>query len=960
MTTDTASSATESWKTVTRASQTRRSPLLLAALVLMAFGGAVTGHAQTVTYYNTGEEFHGPFPGWKNVKTDYGAVGDGATNDTAAIQKALDDLKTVQTNRWCVLYFPAGTYRIDETLTTSRKAHNDYLGANLVGEDPQKTILRWDGPPGKPMLRYDAWYCKVSRLTFDGRGKASGGLVRAGGFSTYCELSDLVFKDIGGIALNLGNAEREGQAEHAILRCKFLRCSEGISTINWNTLDIYIWYCLFEDCGKGIYNRMGGYQAYENVFLRSKEMDLGSMNGMCFAVVNNTSVGSKTFLKGSASNGYLRGNRVFHTTDDTAVDMSAELVLLDNTFVSRPGVVGAVINLPATSTLSVGNTFTASHWPVRPVIGIHPNAGTLKQDLPRAFDHNPKTEMVDNGCNDENNPPHPSTPASFQWNGLKDRTVVKYTLTAGSETRDAPRDFRLIGSRFPGHGWTVLDTRKDQSWTAGERREFTLHSPGAYRVYRLEMTANTTGTPGMRVAEFELLDNTHRDLLDDPDCFITGRNEPWGRYYALQQKITSPAFLPVPAEVRLPAAPRSHGRRVFEVRRATGDDAAELQTQINAAAREPAGSKPVVHLPRGNWQISRTVTLPALAEIQLVGDGVGNGTMLSATGGPGPVLRLAGPSRATLQDLDINGGNAHGVDGLVVENADQPGGRIYADQLNAQGAGGDHRCAASIRVDGLDRSDVTLIASGFGSCLSGLSVRGGPAAAAAGIVSNQVSFLTGSSGGGCRLLNVTHGGRVVGEAFWYEADWDYPAALLDLPPGSAGSVSLAAVWWHFNSPVRPMVSIRGFAGRCAIVSSSLDDRNGPLMEIKGDGSNTAVFAAGDEFIHGGSGGWPLETAWADSTTPPARTSLLGSSSATVTNRVPDKVPDAEFVLHCLEPLRAVRIDPPVDRPRGVTDVKLHRVQITGGDGRDAVRIQAGKTASVPAASTARQPVLVKE
>ena len=39
-------------------------------------------------------------------------------------------------------------------------------------------------------------------------------------------------------------------------------------------MDIYVWYCLFEDCGRGIFNKMGGYQAFENVFLRSGECDL--------------------------------------------------------------------------------------------------------------------------------------------------------------------------------------------------------------------------------------------------------------------------------------------------------------------------------------------------------------------------------------------------------------------------------------------------------------------------------------------------------------------------------------------------------------------------------------------------------------------------------------------------------------------------------------------------------------
>ena len=54
------------------------------------------------------EEFVGPFPSWKSVK-DFGAKGDGITDDSNAIQAALTALKTIQTNAYSVLYFPAGT-----------------------------------------------------------------------------------------------------------------------------------------------------------------------------------------------------------------------------------------------------------------------------------------------------------------------------------------------------------------------------------------------------------------------------------------------------------------------------------------------------------------------------------------------------------------------------------------------------------------------------------------------------------------------------------------------------------------------------------------------------------------------------------------------------------------------------------------------------------------------------------
>ena len=54
-----------------------------------------------------------------NVKTVYGAKGDGVTDDTAAIQNALDDGRSIGQDyygRPKAIYFPAGTYLVNDTL----------------------------------------------------------------------------------------------------------------------------------------------------------------------------------------------------------------------------------------------------------------------------------------------------------------------------------------------------------------------------------------------------------------------------------------------------------------------------------------------------------------------------------------------------------------------------------------------------------------------------------------------------------------------------------------------------------------------------------------------------------------------------------------------------------------------------------------------------------------------------
>jgi polygalacturonase len=54
------------------------------------------------------------------TKPPYSAKGDGKTDDTAAIQRALNDLM----GQHRILYFPNGTYLVSKTLVWSKKNSN--------------------------------------------------------------------------------------------------------------------------------------------------------------------------------------------------------------------------------------------------------------------------------------------------------------------------------------------------------------------------------------------------------------------------------------------------------------------------------------------------------------------------------------------------------------------------------------------------------------------------------------------------------------------------------------------------------------------------------------------------------------------------------------------------------------------------------------------------------------------
>ena len=312
-----------------------------------------------------GEEFVGPFASWRNAKIDYKAVGDGKADDTAALQKALDDLQHHKNH--CVLYLPAGTYRITRTIATRRRAHRDCMGVAIVGADPATTTVRWDGADGGMMVKYDAWYSKISRLTLDGAGKAAIALAYGDAFSTYNETSDMVFQDVRD-GLSMGTADN-GQAENEVLRCTFRRCSgAGIRTNNFNSMDIWAWYCRFEDCGHGLYNGAGNFHAYQCVFFRSRTADIGTNNLMVFSFVNNTSIGSKCFLDFGGGHTWgsptsITGNRIIEPTGEFAIRLGngGPYLLMDNAIRSRPGKTAPAVHLTWGDQALVGNRYTVAN-----------------------------------------------------------------------------------------------------------------------------------------------------------------------------------------------------------------------------------------------------------------------------------------------------------------------------------------------------------------------------------------------------------------------------------------------------------------------------------------------------------------------------------------------------------------------------------------------------------------------
>ena len=324
------------------------------------------------------DEFVGPFPSWANVKTMYNAKGDGITDDTAALQAALNAVGTAGNSD--VIYLPAGMYKITATLKQTAKKYVSFLG-----QDPATTKIRWAGPAGGWMfwangVKYSRW----GRITWDGANTAGIGVAHKwdklnvpGYNATVIEHSDEVFQDMkrGIVGGDQGSNYGWNDDTVSIIRSKFIRNSEaGVSVESYNALNYWIWDSEFTDNARGATSAFccGNFFVYRSVFRNSSIADIHIRATSHYSFRGNTSIGSNRFLLAdfigqNPAAITVQDNKILDTVQANAISDNnvGTLFLIDNVIRSKSGASGPAVTMDTgwatgPDVVSVGNTFTVA------------------------------------------------------------------------------------------------------------------------------------------------------------------------------------------------------------------------------------------------------------------------------------------------------------------------------------------------------------------------------------------------------------------------------------------------------------------------------------------------------------------------------------------------------------------------------------------------------------------------
>ena len=458
------------------------------------------------------------------------------------------------------------------------------------------------------------------------------------------------------------------------------------------------------------------------------------------------------------------------------------------------------------------------------------------------------------------------------------------------------------GAELMFQGNTIADTTSDTAISIGTMGPvFLIDNVIASR-------SGATGAAyvqnGYDVPDLVAVGNTF--TVNNPMTVTGGSGTP--RFINVDNQTVARSSLTVTAPT-LPGVLPDNNRTVFEV--AAGSSGSTIQTAINQAAAL-SGQRPVVHLAQGNYNILSTLTVPANADVQIIGDGGTTQLQWGGAQGTSPVIDLAGPSRAILRDFMIQtyGKSA----GIQVDNADQAGARIFMEQATLT-----RGLTAGLLVDQLDNAVVELhdfypSQTSISPAVTGtgLKVVGGANAAAGNAQGGKTSVFAGATSNDYLTFEVISGGSLLVNDVWYEGpDASTFAHVADNSIFTVDNCRMALPQTGYS------VRIDNLSGKASVLNCQPDAPVGVL----GTGNGTA-WVAGNE-SHGPSSYF---TDTAVSTTGVFSDNRWYDTSYGSRSVADQGTADANLVRSMLAHMRSEKPLSQTDvLPSGVTDLRMYRV-----------------------------------
>jgi hypothetical protein len=272
-------------------------------------------------------------PGIYNV-LDYGAKGDGHTDDTMAIQNTIDAAVSG------IVYAPKGTYQITATIFSNNE------GLTIIGDGMLDTVFLLNGSSCMPAFRFGYKWQSLKNLQISG---TSSGVRLASGVSLNqkdATIENVRFSNRGTYGVLIEKGEGVAQCDNNVIRrCQFAGPSIGVELNSGEADFTYITECEFSGCAvTGFRGTWGGFVTIRQTIFghcgRAIEVPSGA-NGIEQMLLD-------TVQSESHSSGYMAEIRSTCLTFD-----AYKVIFADKNFLNTGNVytlIGCYINSPGLET----------------------------------------------------------------------------------------------------------------------------------------------------------------------------------------------------------------------------------------------------------------------------------------------------------------------------------------------------------------------------------------------------------------------------------------------------------------------------------------------------------------------------------------------------------------------------------------------------------------------------------